>query len=165
MTTEAFYVAMTRGRFSNVAYVATDGAHLEEHQHTPGYEDEVTGRTILYDVLQHEGTEKSAHETIEAEQEKWSSIAQLAAEYETIAQAAQHQRFATAVAASGAEVLRVDYAARLAALSPSQCEAVRADVSGFLAERPDLAVALAPKEPPVQTERAGGETAALVPPA
>jgi conjugative relaxase-like TrwC/TraI family protein len=101
MTREAFYVAMTRGRFSNVAYVATDEAHLEEHQHTPGYEEEVTARTILYGVLQHQGAEKSAHETIEAEQEKWSSIAQLAAEYETIAQTAQHQRFATAVANNG----------------------------------------------------------------
>jgi hypothetical protein len=101
MTREAFYVAMTRGRLSNVAYVATDEAHLEEHQHTPDYEDEVTARTILYGVLQHEGAEKSAHETIEAEQEKWSSIAQLAAEYETIAQTAQHQRFTTAVANSG----------------------------------------------------------------
>jgi conjugative relaxase-like TrwC/TraI family protein len=101
MTREAFYVAMTRGRYSNVAYVATDEAHLEEHQHTPGYEDEVTARTILYGVLQHDGAEKSAHETIEAEQEKWSSIAQLAAEYETIAQAAQHNRFANAAARSG----------------------------------------------------------------
>lgn len=101
MTREAFYVAMTRGRQANLAYVATDEAHLEEHQHTPGYEDEVTARTILYGVLQHEGAEKSAHETIEAEQEKWSSIAQLAAEYETIAQTAQRQRFATAVANSG----------------------------------------------------------------
>jgi len=101
MTREAFYVAMTRGRLSNVAYVATDEAHLEEHQHTPDYEDEVTARTILFGVLQHEGAEKSAHETIEAEQAKWSSITQLAAEYETIAQAAQHQRFAAAVTSSG----------------------------------------------------------------
>jgi hypothetical protein len=61
----------------------------------------VTARTILYGVLQHEGAEKSAHETLEAEQQKWSSIAQLAAEYETIAQTAQHERFATAVAGSG----------------------------------------------------------------
>ncbi len=101
MTREAFYVAMTRGRQANTAWVATDEAHLEEHQHTPGYEDRVTARTVLYGVLQHEGAEKSAHETIEAEQEKWSSIAQLAAEYETIAQTAQHQRFAAAVANSG----------------------------------------------------------------
>jgi hypothetical protein len=75
---------------------------------TPGYEDEVTARTVRYGVLQHEGAEKSAHETIEAEQEKWSSLAQLAAEYETIAQAAQRQRFATAVAATG---LDTDHAA------------------------------------------------------
>lgn len=101
VTREAFYVAMTRGRFSNVAYVATNEAHLEEHQHTPGHDDgEVTARTILYGVLQHEGAEKSAHETIEAEQEKWSSITQLAAEYETIAQAAQHQRFTTTTVAT-----------------------------------------------------------------
>jgi conjugative relaxase-like TrwC/TraI family protein len=101
MTREAFYVAMTRGRYANLAYVATDEAHLEEHQHTPDYEDQVTARMILHGVLQHEGAEKSAHETIEIEQEKWSRIAQLAAEYETIAQTAQHQRFATAVATSG----------------------------------------------------------------
>jgi AAA domain/Histidine kinase-, DNA gyrase B-, and HSP90-like ATPase len=61
MTREAFYVAMTRGRYSNVTYVATAKAHLEEHQHTPEYEDQVTARTILYGVLQHEGAEKSAH--------------------------------------------------------------------------------------------------------
>ena len=101
MTREAFYVAMTRGRRANVAYVATDEAHLEEHQRTPGHEDEVTARTILYGVLQHQGAEKSAHETIEAEQEKWSSIGQLAAEYETIAQTAQRDRFANATTRSG----------------------------------------------------------------
>lgn len=36
-------------------------------------------------VLQHIGAELSAHETIAAEQEAWGSIAQLAAEYETLA--------------------------------------------------------------------------------
>ncbi len=102
MTREAFYVAMTRGRQANIAYVATDEAHVEHHQHTPGHDTgEDTARTILYGVLQHEGAEKSAHETIEAEQEKWSSIAQLAAEYETIAQTAQRDRFANATTRSG----------------------------------------------------------------
>jgi conjugative relaxase-like TrwC/TraI family protein len=109
MTREAFYVAMTRGRQANIAYVATDEAHLEDHQHTPGHDTgEVTARTVLYGVLQHQGAEKSAHETIEAEQEKWSSIAQLASEYETIAQTAQHQRFASAVAASGLDTDRTE---------------------------------------------------------
>ena len=54
-----------------------------------------TARSILYGVLQHVGAELSAHETIAAEQDAWGSIAQLAAEYETIAAAAQHDRWAS----------------------------------------------------------------------
>ncbi|WIM67745.1 hypothetical protein QP027_11820 [Corynebacterium breve] len=52
-------------------------------------------------MLQHSGAELSAHETITAEQERWGSIAQLAAEYETIAAAAQHDRWTTLVTTSG----------------------------------------------------------------
>ena len=37
--------------------------------------------------------ELSAHQTIEAEQEQWSSIAQIGAEYETVAAAAQYDRW------------------------------------------------------------------------
>jgi hypothetical protein len=93
---------MTRGRQTNTAYVATDEAHLEDHQHTPGFQaGQVTARSILYGVLQHEGAERSAHETIATEQDAWTSIAQLAAEYETIAQAAQHDRYAATVYSSG----------------------------------------------------------------
>jgi hypothetical protein len=47
------------------------------------------------------GAELSARETITAEHEHWGSITQLAAEFETIAQAAQHDRWATLLAASG----------------------------------------------------------------
>jgi len=102
MTREAFYVAMTRGRQTNTAYVATDETHLEAHQHTPGFQaGQVTARSILHSVLQHEGAERSAHETIATEQDAWTSIAQLAAEYETIAQAAQHDRYAATVYSSG----------------------------------------------------------------
>ena len=97
MTREAFYVAMTRGRQTNTAYVATDEAHLEAHQHTTDFQaGHLTARSILHGVLQHEGAERSAHETITTEQDAWTSIGQLAAEYETIAQAAQHDRFAAA---------------------------------------------------------------------
>jgi conjugative relaxase-like TrwC/TraI family protein len=87
MTREALYVAMTRGRHSNVAYVATDQAHLEEHQKIAG--DNLTAWDVLQAVLRHSGSELSAHETLTAEQDTWGSIAQLAAEYETIAQHAQ----------------------------------------------------------------------------
>lgn len=56
---------------------------------------------MLYGVLQHTGAELSAHETITDEHEHWGSIAQLAAEYETIAAAAQHDRWSTLIRASG----------------------------------------------------------------
>lgn len=52
-------------------------------------------------MLQHVGAELSAHEAIEAEQGVWGSITQLAAEYETIAAAAQHDRWSALVRASG----------------------------------------------------------------
>ena len=100
-TRENFYVAMTRGRNANHAYVAVDkpdDAHSQPH---PGDNSDATARSVLYGVMQHVGAELSAHETITAEQELWGSIAQLAAEYETIAQAAQHDRWAALLQASG----------------------------------------------------------------
>lgn len=100
-TRENLYVAMTRGRHANLVYVATDrpdDSHTTPH---PADDLDATARSVLYGVLQHVGAELSAHETITAEQEAWGSVAQLAAEYETIAQAAQHDRFATLVRDSG----------------------------------------------------------------
>ncbi len=100
-TRENLYVSMTRGAEGNYAYVTVD---RDDHEHTephPGDNPNVTARNVLYGVLQHVGAELSAHETITAEQEHWGSITQLAAEYETIAQAAQHDRWATLLATSG----------------------------------------------------------------
>src|SRR5699024_1239890 len=92
-------------------------AHSEPH---PGDNADATARSVLYGVMQHVGAELSARETITAEQELWGSIAQLAAEYETIAQAAQHDRWATLLHASG--------------LTPEQAENVLAsDAYGALA--------------------------------
>ncbi|AHI02833.1 conjugal transfer protein [Corynebacterium falsenii DSM 44353] len=129
MTRENLYVAMTRGRDANVAYVAVDqpdSAHDVPH---PGDNQAATGRSVLYGVLQHAGAEQSAHETIAAEQETWGSIAQLAAEYETIAAAAQHDRWATLIQNSGltetqtAEVLASD------AFGPLTAELRRAEAN------------------------------------
>lgn len=107
-TRENFYVAMTRGRHGNYAYVATDttdDAHVAPH---PSENPDATARSVLYGVLQHVGAELSAHETITAEEERWGSIAQLAAEYETIAQAGQHDRWVTLLQASGLTEGQVD---------------------------------------------------------
>lgn len=91
-TRENLYVALTRGRESNIAYVVTDRPD-ELHGRPNDGEQASTAVAVLTDVLQHIGTEPSAHEAIAAEQETWTSIAQLAAEYETIAAAAQRDRW------------------------------------------------------------------------
>ncbi|WP_413453084.1 AAA family ATPase [Georgenia phoenicis] len=108
-TRENFYVAMTRGKHANRAYVILDRAdeHAEPH---PGDNPDATGRSVLFGVLQHVGAELSAHETITAEQEHWGSIAQLAAEYETIAAVAQRDRLATLIRSSGLTAEQADTA-------------------------------------------------------
>jgi len=89
-TRENFYVSMTRGRDSNIAYVALD---KPDDSHAAPQPDDVNAHNVLFGILQHSGVELSAHQTLEAEQELWSSIAQVGAEYETVAAAAQYDRW------------------------------------------------------------------------
>ena len=89
-TRENLYVSMTRGRESNIAYVALD---QPDDSHSTPEADDVTARTVLYGVLQHSGADLSATQTIEAEYELHGGIDRLAAELETIAGDAQHERF------------------------------------------------------------------------
>jgi conjugative relaxase-like TrwC/TraI family protein len=114
-TRENLYVSMTRGRDSNIAYVAVD--QPDDSHATPEVED-VSARTVLYGVLQHSGAELSAHQTIEAEHEAWSSIAQVAAELETIAAAAQHDRFVDLLRHSGLSQKQFDEAVSSTAFGP-----------------------------------------------
>ncbi|RPF28568.1 MobF family relaxase [Georgenia muralis] len=89
-TRENLYVSMTRGRHANTAYVALD---QPDPLHATPAETGTSARTVLFGVLNHSGLELSAHQTITAEQERWTGIAQLAAEYETIATTAQQGRW------------------------------------------------------------------------
>ncbi|MEJ1092947.1 MobF family relaxase [Microbacterium istanbulense] len=127
-TRETFYVAMTRGRHSNRAYVTLDRAddHAQPH---PGDDPHATARSVLYGVLQHSGAELSAHEATVAEQEQWGSIAQLAAEYETIAAAAQHDRWATLIRSSGLTDEQADSAIESDAFGPLAAELRRAEAN------------------------------------
>ena len=127
MTRETFYVAMTRGRESNTCYVATDQAHLEEHQLLP--DNEITANTVLAGVLRHEGAEKSAHETITTEHEAWAGIAQLAAEYDTIAVEAQHDRWVALLEHSGLNTTQVDQVVGSESFGPLAAEFRRADAN------------------------------------
>jgi hypothetical protein len=89
---------MTRARQSNTAYVCTDST-TDDDEHGSAHE-ELTVREVLESVLARSGTELSAHETIRAEQDRVGSIAQLAAEYDTLAREARRQRWAALAEAS-----------------------------------------------------------------
>ncbi|WP_206037908.1 AAA family ATPase [Rhodococcus sp. HNM0569] len=127
-TRENFYVAMTRGKHANRAYVILDRADDHARPH-PGDNPDATGRSALFGVLQHVGAELSAHETITAEQEHWGSIAQLAAEYETIAAAAQHDRWATLIRSSGLTSEQSDTAIESDAFGALTAELRRAEAN------------------------------------
>lgn len=115
-TRENLYVSMTRGREANTAYVALD--QPDESHSIPRTDVEINARTVLYGVLRHTGMELSAHRSIEAEHESWGSIAQLAAEYETLAAAAQHDRWASLIRGCGLTVAEADQVVTSDAFGP-----------------------------------------------
>ncbi len=129
MTRENLYVAMTRGRASNRAYVALDRPDSMHSGPHPADDDGATGRSVLYGVLQHVGAELSAHESLAVEQEAWGTIAQLAAEYETIAAAAQRDRWAELLRASGLSLKDAESAIESEAFGPLAAELRRAEAN------------------------------------
>ena len=131
MTRENLYVAMTRGREANSAYVAVDRPDVAHVGPRPGDDADATARSILYGVLQHVGAELSAHETIAEEQDAWGSIEQLAAEYETIAAAAQYDRWASLVRESGLSHDQADEVVNSDAFGPFTAELRRAEAHHF----------------------------------
>jgi conjugative relaxase-like TrwC/TraI family protein len=125
-TRENFYVSMTRGSDANTAYVALD--HPDEI-HAPPEPDDVTARTVLHGVLRHSGAELSAHQTITAEHEQWSSLAQLAAEYETIAAVAQRDRWVSLLRRCGLTEEQFDSVLGSESFGPLTAELRRAEAN------------------------------------
>jgi hypothetical protein len=99
-TREVLYVAATRGREANRLYVDTvyDPDPQTSHDHA---DDPRTTREVLARVLANTGAETSAHETLRRAQHEFESWASLHAEYQTIAQAAQAERWNTLLEHSG----------------------------------------------------------------
>ena len=131
-TRENFYVAMTRGRESNIVYLEVDGAD-DSHGRVP--DEEPTARDVLLGILQRSGAELSANQTITGEQETWGSIAQLAAEYETTAAAAQRDRWATLIRSSGLTPEQTDAAIESDAFGPLAAELRLSEANGHDVER------------------------------
>lgn len=126
-TRENLYVSMTRGVHSNTVYVALD---RPDEGHAPPEPDEVNAQTVLYGVLHHSGAELSAHQMIEEEQDHWSSIAQIAAEYETIAAVAQRDRWVGLIERCGLTSEQVDLVLRSDSFGPLTAELRRAESDG-----------------------------------
>lgn len=127
MTRENLYVAMTRGRHSNQAYVTIDRPDEAHELAHPADHIGATGRSVLYGVLQHQGAEFSAHETLTVEQDRWGTIAQLAAEYDTLATAAQHDRWTDLIRRSGLDDTMATAAIDSDAFGPLAAELRRAE--------------------------------------
>ncbi len=91
-TREVLYVAATRGSESNMIYVDTsfDPDPATGHGGTISSQ---SASEVLAGVLANEGTDLSAHETLERAQRHIEDFSVLAAEYETLARAAQQQRW------------------------------------------------------------------------
>jgi hypothetical protein len=108
---EVLYVAATRGRQANRLYVDTcyDPDPSTSHDKTA---ERLTAREVLAAVLRNEGADVAAHEMIRRSYHDAESLVRLAAEYNTIARAAQEHRWDALLERSG--------------LNASELEAVRA---------------------------------------
>jgi len=100
MSREALYVAMTRGRNANIAYVATDAVDPTCDQ-LPDVQAERSGRDILTQILASSGAAVSATQTLRQRQEAATSLKTLAPIRKTLAAQADLQRWQPLLAACG----------------------------------------------------------------
>jgi conjugative relaxase-like TrwC/TraI family protein len=126
MTRENLYVGLTRGRETNTAYVITD-TPLEI---TPDDHEDPTPRSILAGIVRTVGAEKAATQVGHDERERWGSVAQLAAEYETLAAAAQRDRWTRLLHYSGLSARDADQVITAPAFGALTAELRRAEADG-----------------------------------
>ncbi|WP_420810560.1 ATP-binding domain-containing protein [Jiangella aurantiaca] len=145
MMREILYVAMTRARASNTAYVVTDLD--EEARHLRDADDPApTARSVLTTVLRRQGAALSARETARLETDKALSIGQLAAEYDTLYRAAVTDRQATLLLACGVQPTDVADSEHLVALAAA---VHRADAHGL---KPDTVLPKLAAAKPIPAE-------------
>jgi hypothetical protein len=116
-TREVLYVAATRGSESNMIYVDTsfDPDPATGHDGTIALQ---SASEVLTGVLANEGADLSAHEVLERAQRHIEDFSVLAAEYETLARAAQQQRWDHLLDRSGLEPGRLEQVRQSPAYGP-----------------------------------------------
>ena len=133
-TREVLYVAATRGRESNMIYVDTsfDPDPATGHDGTIAPQ---TASQVLTGVLANEGADISAHEILERAQRRAQDFGVLAAEYETLARAAQQQRWDELLGRSGLAPDRLEQVWRSPAYGPLIAALRDAEAHGLDVER------------------------------
>jgi len=106
-TREVLYVAATRGRESNRLYVdvAYDPDPATSHD---GMVEPQSANDVLVGVLANEGADVSAHETMRRAARQAEDFTALAAEYQTLARAAQAERWDALLERSGLDAEQLD---------------------------------------------------------
>jgi conjugative relaxase-like TrwC/TraI family protein len=135
-TRESLYVAATRGREANLLYIDTayDPDPQTSHDHAG---DPQTPREVLAKVLANTGADTSAHEILRRAQHDAESWASLHAEYETLAQTAQRDRWNTILQQSGLTDQQLEEVRLSSAQGPLVAAFRRAEANGL-----DIAAAL-----------------------
>jgi conjugative relaxase-like TrwC/TraI family protein len=133
-TREVLYVAATRGRESNKLYVDTSFDPDPATGHD-GMLVQQSAREVLAGVLTNEGADLSAHEVLERAQRQAEDFSVLAAEYETLARAAQQQRWDDLLDRSGLEPRRLDQVRQSPAYGPLFAAFRHAEAHGLDVER------------------------------
>jgi hypothetical protein len=133
-TREVLYVAATRGRESNMIYVDTtfDPDPATGHDGTIAPQ---SASEVLTGVLANEGADLSAHEVLERAQRHIEDFAVLAAEYESLARAAQQQRWDDLLGRSGLEPGRLEQVRRSPAYGPLLAALRDAEAHGLHVEQ------------------------------
>ena len=106
-TREVLYVSGTRGREGNWLYVDTRYDPDPETSHIQVTET-VTAREVLAGVLRNEGADVAAHEMIRRAQHEAEGMERLSAEYLTLANDAQAERWNALIARSGLTPTEID---------------------------------------------------------
>jgi conjugative relaxase-like TrwC/TraI family protein len=129
-TREVLYVAATRGRENNRLYVDVSFDPDPSTGHDGALAPR-TAREVLAAVLANEGSELSAHETIERAQQRTEDLGVLVAEYETLAAVAEKDRWDSLLGASGLGPARTAAVRTSSAFGPLIASLRRADACGL----------------------------------
>ncbi len=129
-TREVLYVSATRGREVNRLYVDTHYDPDPQTSHGDGAEPATT-KEVLTGVLRNEGADVAAHDMIRRQQYEAEGMERLAAEYLTLATAAQEDRWNALLASSGLNEVQVESVQSSDAFGPLLASLREAEAHGL----------------------------------